>query len=87
MLTFACSPEVKMGEDPNVDDLRVGMTMEEVKDIMGEPLIERSGKDEKVEFVYSRRPDKGAGLQTVGASVLIESGRVVKILPIEGESH
>jgi outer membrane protein assembly factor BamE len=50
-------------EQDNVKKLYVGMSEDEVKDIMGTPVLINTFKDNRVDYVYTNKPGYGAGTE------------------------
>jgi outer membrane protein assembly factor BamE len=65
-------------EQAKVDQLHRGMTTEEVKNLMGTPVLMNTFKDNRVDYVYTNKPGYGAGTEKT-VTLSFQRGRLENI--------
>jgi len=65
-------------EQDKVSKLHAGMSEEEVKSLMGTPVLINTFKDNRVNYIYTNKPGYGAGAEKI-VTLLFQGGRLKDI--------
>ena len=65
-------------EQDKVNKLHAGMSEEEVKSLMGTPVLINTFRDNRVNYIYTNKPGYGAGTEKI-VTLLFQGGRLKDI--------
>lgn len=65
-------------EQDKVNQLHTGMSEEEIKSLMGTPVLINTFRDNRVNYIYTNKPGYGAGTEKM-VTLLFQDGRLKDI--------
>lgn len=68
-------------DQESVNKLHLGMTQEEVRDILGSPVLINTFRDNQVDYVYTNKPGHGKGVEK-NFTLIFQGDRLKQITPM-----